>query len=362
MSKQMNKTPRVEQCKLRDDIFVKLLSIFKHKIIEVKSKDLHKYLYNPSLMNKNYLYYNRETNKFIVQKAFIYQVAGINNYDDAWAMLYCRLCGNMTEPIRYIVYNTQATRYMKAIILNSYTEEEYEECLDKCTVDEHIIPIHRNPPIHFNLNTIYKLDNCVYYDMNNAHLYALTLIFPKAAQDLIHLRERINKLKANKEYTEAQKLKDIVNIYVGELGSNKRPRFKKTNEWIVNLTKNLLQSLINKVGGSIIYANTDGVIIYNPEHKIETSNRLGEFKDELTDKTVYLLMHKGKTNYTLYQYENNGINLKGTALTAVRNQIDLSKGLYVDYERVKVEGGWIATNVTQLKGEIYEKRVQKSKI
>ena len=113
--------------------------------------------------------------------------------------------------------------------------------------------------------------------------------------------------------------------------------------------------MIDKVGGSIVYANTDGVIIKDPVNRIETSDKLGDFKDELKDGVIYLLLYRGKTSYTLYQYYNGKkFEKKGSALNSVREQIDLSTGTYVDYERVKVEGGWEADNLEILKGEIYE--------
>ena len=341
----------IERYNIRDDIFTTILERLKPIVKKVDdilpfcNKGAFKY-------NKEVVIYNGD-DKLICRKSYLcYYMNTETLAGDYYKMVLCEKTETTTSELcASKPYATTAVKYMKKILLKYYTEEEYIQCLDSHRVDTHIVPIHIKPPYYYDYNKIYKITDCVYYDINNAHLDALTEIFPKAADELIGLRKQINRLKANKKYVEAQRIKDIINIYVGELGNNKHPRFKPTNEWIVNRTKNKLQNLINKVGGFVIYANTDGVIIKNPNNKINTSNKLGDFKDELEEGIVYLLQHKGKTSYTVYQYDEK---IKGSVLNSVRDNINLSKGIYVDYDRVKVEGGWKADNLEILKGELYE--------
>lgn len=344
----------IERYNVRDDIFTKILAVLQPMVKKVD--DILPYC------NKGAFKYNKEVviyngnDKLICRKSYLYHFMDLKFDDDYYKMVLCERTSESTSDLYTSKpYANTAVKFMKKILFKYYTEEEYIQCLDSHTVNTHIIPIHINPSFDYEYNKIYRLTDCAYYDINNAHLDALTEIFPKAAEELINLRKKINYLKKIGKKDKAQRYKDLVNIYVGELGNNQHPRFKATNEWIVNRTKNKLQSLIDKVGGSIVYANTDGVIIKDPINRIKTSNKLGDFKDELKDGVIYLLLHKGKTSYTLYQYYNGKkFEKKGSALNSVREQIDLSKGIYVDYDRVKVEGGWKADNLEILKGEVYE--------
>lgn len=344
----------IERYSVRDDIFTTILE--RLKPIVKKVDDLLPYCNKGAFKyNKEVVIYNGD-DKLICRKSYLCYYMNLEIMaGDYYKMVLCERSEAATSELcASKPYATTAVKYMKKILLKYYTEEEYIQCLDSHTVDTHIIPIHINPPYYYDYNKIYKLNDCVYYDVNNAHLDALTEIFPKAKDDLIKLRKKINRLKKSKDKAkkaEAQRLKDLINIYVGELGNNKHPRFKPTNEWIVNRTRNKLQNLIDEVKGSVIYANTDGVIIKNPKNRIKTSNKLGEFKDELKEGVVYLLQYKGKTSYTIYQYDEE---IKGSALNSVRENIDLSQGLYVDYDRVKIEGGWKADNIEILKGDIHE--------
>lgn len=230
-------------------------------------------------------------------------------------------------------YARQANAYITKILSDYYTEQEIDDCLKAHAVQELTVDtkmIHQNMPWYYDTDKVYHFDNVVYYDINNAHLDALTEIFPKAKTKLTAIRTRINKLKLAGKANEARYLKDIVNFYVGDLCNR---GYRTTNNWIVARTRSKVDKLIDYVKGTVLYANTDGVIINNPENKITTSNKLGEFKSEITDGQLWYYLNTKQTRWQLYQYHSNkGTEKKGTAPLLVRDRIDLENNKIVLFD------------------------------
>ena len=185
---------------------------------------------------------------------------------------------------------------------------------------------------------VLRFDNCVYYDINKAHSYALGIIFPEIKPWLEKIAAKAKKDK---------KWKSVANYYVGMLAfkteSMKRKglegKHEKTYNWIVhNTTRTLLKridecSSYDRYGmmtNTIVYANTDGVVIQNPTKFIESSSKFGEFKVESDETTFYT--YAGE-NYFVIQY---GDTIKGNLPVKLRKYVDLRKGKVITYTRKKV--------------------------
>lgn len=230
-------------------------------------------------------------------------------------------------------YAKQCEAYIHTILKDFYTDIQIDECLKRCTVDEltnDTKMIHSNMPWYYDSDTIYEFDNVVYYDVNNAHLDALTEIFPLAKAKLIAIRTRINRYKSMGKVNDARRLKDIVNFYVGNLCNR---GYRTTNNWIVARTRRKIDDVIKYCDGEVLYANTDGVIINNPKHTIATSKELGQFKSEITDNKLWYYRNTKQTHWQLYQFHSDkGTEKKGTAQLIVRDKIDLENKKIVLYD------------------------------
>ena len=206
------------------------------------------------------------------------------------------------------------------IVDKYYSKEEKEECYKAHMLnkEDHKAQIH----IYYEAivkNIIYKIPNCVKYDINGAHCDALCEIFPKCKKEFNALYEK-RKIEGN------EWIKAMFNYSVGFLNSPKlKEKYGNVYYWIVNRTSELLEKAIKDVGGDVIYANTDGVCIQNPKNKLRTSKKLGKFKLEY-EGDVYFVQ---TNNYFLYQF---GKEKKGSCRVDVRSEVDLSKGIIVNYK------------------------------
>lgn len=227
------------------------------------------------------------------------------------------------------------------IINKYYTQEEKEKCYEKHMLsnEEHKKQIH----INYNTNTnnlIYKIKDCVKYDINGAHCDALCEIFPKC-------RNAFNRLYEKRKKPGNEWIKAMFNYSVGYLNSAKlKEKYGNVYYWIVNRTTEILEKAIKDIDGEVIYANTDGVCIQHAKNKLKPSNELGKFKLEYKGDVYFIRTD----HYMLYQF---GKDKKGSCRIEVRNDIDLSKGIVVKY---KVDR-WTQTIIEKQKEilEIYEK-------
>lgn len=164
-------------------------------------------------------------------------------------------------------------------------------------------------------NTIYEFENCYYYDINGAHCDALCEIFPLCKKQFLSMYDK-RKLPGGEKY------KKIFNYTVGMLVNRDH---RKTYNWIVQRTTKLLRAAMDYCGGEVIYARTDGFIVYNPDNLLEHSKELGNYKLEYSGK-VYFYRCK---NYFIYQI---GDTLKGSCRANARDKIDLANNKVVSYD------------------------------
>lgn len=230
------------------------------------------------------------------------------------------------------VRGSDAYNYIRGVALKHYTEKEYKARL-------HMFEAEYDPSqaqYHFMLfdraNKIIRYDNCYKWDINGAYCDALCEIFPKAAPSI---RAIHNMRKQHPEF------KKYFNYYCGMLPHRGA---RKTYNWIVQRTTRILLDGIEKSGGDLIYANTDGFIVQNPKNILPHSTVLGEYKLEYSGPVWTYF----DNNYQCYQLENGEI--KGSLMKSVRDKIDLPHNTVVHYTKThigpKVGGTYIAENIT----------------
>lgn len=292
--------------------------------------------------HKDLILVDKDTSTLICQGSVVNYVTGQQKLNYPWMQYVCGVDTSLNEVSNEIPWATQANKRIKKILNKYYTDEEIEERLNNYSTEEVEVPIHMLIPIKYHDGMIHKFTNCDYYDINGAHTDALCEIFPKADKKLKALH-----FGGQKAY---------INIYVGDLCNHGH---RSTYNWIVRRTKLWLKQIIEAAMGEIIYANTDGVIIHNALYKLETTLEIGGFKSESSDGIVYAYYCEGKdiTPYTVYQYDHpfKGKQIKGTARLALRNGMDLSKGIVNKGKLIKDEDGvehFINTRTEEIK--IYE--------
>lgn len=222
-----------------------------------------------------------------------------------------------------VIWSSQANKAVNTILDNYYTEEEKDALYALFAMKEKPKYLTIYLPRSFHDGKVHKFTGCRYYDINKAHTDALCEIFPKAAKDLIKL--------TNKD-------KMYINMFVGDMCNNGH---RETYNWICQRTYDKVMNYIQESRGFLLYAKTDGFIVWCPNKELQTSDKLGEIKQQSKDGIVYAYRYNEKGNsYTLYQYDDikTGITKKGTARLEIRKDIDLSIGQVVKAKLIdKVE-------------------------
>lgn len=225
------------------------------------------------------------------------------------------------------INGADAYRVMKSVICDYYTDYMYKKRLsmfeaeyDEAKAQYHFLLLDR-------IGKIVRYDNCYKWDINGAHNAALCEIFPEAAPAITKMYEERKLHPENKKY---------VNYYCGMLCPK---GYRKTYNWIVQRTTDILLRGIDEAGGDLIYANTDGFIIQNPTNILPHTTELGGFKLEYVGP-VWVYHDK---NYQCYQLETKEI--KGNVLNSVRDKLDLPNGVVVHYDRMKKGNTYIAENI-----------------
>lgn len=203
------------------------------------------------------------------------------------------------------------------ILEKEYSKDEIKNILNSFQREEHNI-FHYYPTEWLPSNEIVKISNCYYYDINSAYMDALSEMFPKCKYLFEKMFKERKKNPINKKYA---------NYFCGCLCTH---GYRKTFNWITNRTHDLLFEMMDKTGGNLLYANTDGYFINNPNNILKGNTELGQFKLELTAGDVYFYRDK---NYYIMQYENDKkeIEYKGSALCSIRKDIDLKNNVVVHY-------------------------------
>lgn len=305
---------------VNDEIFNKILYDFEFKV-RIKP-NLWEY-YRGYYEDKDLIYYNGKDELICCEYV-------VNNYTNiitnctVWKQIRVQKVLNMKNPAMESTTGPKAKAYITKVLKTVYTDTEIDERLRmfEAEKDINLIQQHYNYPAP--ANTVIKLTNTFKFDINGAHTDALCEIFPKAKDKLIGMYLKRKKNPIFKQYP---------NLYVGMLAQKSDEmrkagipgKYEKTYNWIVQRTSRMLLAAMDTVGGSPVYVNTDGFIVQNPENLLTHSKNLGEFKLEFSGDT-YVYSDK---NYIIYQ---TGDEKKGSCFTAVRNDIDLSKGQVIHYD------------------------------
>lgn len=253
------------------------------------------------------------------------------NVED-WRQVIVRKCKQSRE-YEKSVDGSRAYKVTKNIICEFYSDEEYDERLRMFEAERD----EKNKQFHFqypSAEVVLQHNNCVKYDINGAHHAALIEIFPKA-------KEALEEMFARRKSEPI--LKAYINYYVGMLT---RKGYRKTYNWIIQRVSKQLKNAISEVGGDLVYANTDGFMMRDPEKRLKHSTKLGEFKLEF-EGTAYTYQDK---NYWCYQ---TGDEITGSVRTSVRDQINLANGEVVHYDinRETQANGVIVQTLSNIKKE-----------
>lgn len=304
---------------VNDEIFNKILYDFEFKV-RIKP-DLFEY-YRGYYEDRDLIYYNGK-DELICCEYIVNSYADIITNCTVWKQVRVQKVLNMKNDAMESTTGSRAKAYITKVLKTVYSNEEIDERLRlfEAEKDPNLIQQHYNYPAP---DKIIKLTNTFKFDINGAHTDALCEIFPKAKDKLIRMYEMRKKNPVFKQYP---------NLYVGMLAQKSKEmrkagipgKYEKTYNWIVQRTSKILLNAMDTVGGSTIYINTDGFIVQDPVKLLTTSKNLGDFKLEFSGDT-YVYSDK---NYIIYQ---TGEEKKGSCFTAVRNDIDLSKGQVVHYD------------------------------
>ena len=164
----------------------------------------------------------------------------------------------------------------------------------------------------------------------------------------------------------AQKCKDYPNIVVGCFGQKKKAGEGKDTPitWlydldltplynrIVNDVRSKIEAqykLLDTINGSLVYAQTDGLIYHHPNwDNVIDSKEIGAFGvSQIDDNKVWTYscntnVKEGLTGYTIYQYFENGKKkVVGDLPDVYKERVDLSIGKVVDYKRTRDKYGYV---------------------
>lgn len=328
---------QVDTVEVNEDIFNTILKYFKVE----EDDDIFKHITNK--INKNKVYYSKDIkgNQFVlIRKSFLsaaFKVAGYDpsilyeGYEEGtgWKTVRVRLTGQTVDCVEVSMTGKQAYNILHKILLNYYTQEEYEAALqthiaeyDKNKAQFHYLYQESLANITAEKPTIRVFDNCFKYDINSAYASELIKIFPNAKDAIIKLYNERKVKPQNKK---------ILNYFVGYLCC---VGHRLTFNYIVQNISNLLSQTILKVGGRLLYANTDGFLVQNPNNLIDASKNIGEFKLEYEGQVQFIQTR----NYYAYQF---GDEITGTLPLKCRTEFDLRQNKYAKYNKRFVQ---VSTN------------------
>lgn len=322
---------------IREDIFEKILYDFESDII-TKKDNFEEFIYGYNDNKKKLVYDGRDT--LILPEYILNYYIDTFEFCTSWKQCQIRRAPNTDVKISRDIHGSEAEKYMNKILRDFYTEAEIDQCLKdhEAEYDPDYKQLHYTYP--GTSGKLYVYANTYRYDINKAHLDALCEIFPKASK-------RLSKLAVAKTKEKKDLNKKIANYYVGRLGKwqDKKKtipgKYRKTYNWIVQRTTKILLNAIDKADGQLLYANTDGFIVSDPNNLLGDSKILGKFKEEYHGPT-YIYTDK---NYILYQTNKK----VGSCLCEVRDQIDLSKHEVVHYNIEQGKQYRKAVNITKEK-------------
>lgn len=282
-------------------------------------------------LSKNNIVYNGD-NKLICREYVV------NGYTDAIAgcttwkqIIVIRNEELENDKVESTISGRLAWNTIMRHIKKFYTEEEIETIFKEHSLYN---PNKKQKQVHIDTNVmpnkIFKYNNTYKYDINGAHADAVIELFPKAKKLLLWLYNKKDKLKAQGKKSEANKIKALFNFFVGYLC---KMGYRPTYNWIVARTTTLLDQAMDYVGGVVLYANTDGFLVHNPDNLLITSKNLGDMKLEASGD-AYIVRTNNYILYQTYKANTGEKELKGSCMKCVRDKIDLSTGKTIVYDKV----------------------------
>lgn len=322
---------------VRADVFDKIL--YDLSVHCEYTDDIHKYSYG--YKNRNTIYYNEEY--LICKECVLDYYCDCIPESTSWKQVKLRRVINAEQTVNHTITGNYAWNYIMKLLSKYYTDEEIESILNAHEADysEEFKQFHYNAPI--DTGTLVKYTNCFKYDINGAHCDAVVQLFPKAYNEF---------MKLYKERKQKPVYKQLFNFFVGELC---RKNHRKTYNWIVQRTTRKLYEAMDTTDGMLLYANTDGFIVQQPQKELDTSTNIFEFKQEYSGD-VYIYR---SNNYILYQC---GEDKTGSCKCEVRADIDLRKGIVVDYTINRLELGTDINGIKRYYHKIVEKNVRQVEI
>lgn len=303
----------LKQYQVNVEVFYRILEDFAGCVKKVKSLDPYYKGYEDS----NTIYFDGYERLICLEHILDFCTDFKLKDVESWKQVVVRMVPNTdAQCVAHDVTGTYAWSAFNRALRKVYTAAEIDKCLNskKAKFNFKLQQYHYRYPDE--PGRIMCWTDAYVYDINGAHADALKEIFPKAADIIQDMHNR------RKEHPT---LKAVLNYYVGMLA---RKGYRETYNWIVQRTTRKLFKALDYCGGILVYANTDGFIVANPEELLEPSSKLGDFKCEHVG-AVYGYSDK---NYTVIQY---GPKMKGNLRISVRNKVDLPRGKVVHYDIVR---------------------------
>lgn len=333
----MKKKFTLRQVTVNNKIWNKIFELFPLHIEQ--TNELCEYYSGYS--NKNTIYYDGKKT-LIIDECKLNYIIEINKYlkefnYTGWKQIVVVLKPTQEEELIADITGTDCYKTILKLLNKAYTNEEIDSLLKsyKNEYDSGKAQFHR---IGWDRDGhIREWKNCYYFDINGAHTNALCKMFPKAATYILELYKQ---RKDNKD------VKKYFNYFVGML---KHKGYEGAYNHIVQETTEILFKAIREVGGYLLYANTDGFIVQNPDKLLDVSNELGDFKLAYSGN-AYTYTDK---NYWCIETDE----LKGNVLSEARKYISLKEGIVVHYNVIKDE--WNNKKVIDITEEnLWEKENQ----
>lgn len=296
---------------ISDDIVNQILFDYESDIVEIKElEDKSYYEY------KNKIIFIKSTGDIICPEYVL------DFYIDyfklpSWKQVRLIPSPNRNLTIEPTIDGPTAWLFVMRVLSRYYSMKEIDDilqafCDSKETVDKQF---HYTYPIASQ--NVQKLALCVKYDINGAHADAICEMFPKAKKDLESLY---------------RKSKMYLNLFVGMLQHN---NYSGAYWHIVDRTTKKLFKAMDYVGGTLVYANTDGFAVMNPKQELPTSTELGDFKLEHRGNIYFYINTKIRSPYYIYQFgeKPSKKTLKGSCMTEARKLMNLANGEITFYDR-----------------------------
>lgn len=249
----------------------------------------------------------------------------------------------------------QAMLWGRKLIQNAYSKEEVE-----AIIQEFGLPSRPEPFRHRSIENnclVQEWSNCIYQDIHKAHNSELIKIFPRCSKHWKNKAREASYFKSIGELSKAAACKNYPNYLVGYF-NHKQKGSDDFDTWLYGLDTHTIYNrivkdvydkindqynLLTNFDSTLVYAQTDGLIISNPIwSNVKNSKELGEFGVETIDDGKVWTYHQDSTKeasgYTIYQFFTDGKKkVVGDLPNQFKDEIDLSVGRVVKFKKFKDE-------------------------